>query len=78
MMFSRKLFDGVGYLDESFWIGNYDDIDFCKRAKEQWFKIGLLQGWFVYHFCHATFKDLWIDINSLLGFNKKIFDKKWS
>lgn len=77
MMFSQEVLKKIWVLDENFWIGNYDDIDFCKRATNNGFKVGLLKWGFVYHFCHTTFHSLWIDMNELLYINKDIFDKKW-
>lgn len=77
MFIDRKVINKIGYLDEIFWIGNYDDQDYCKRAKESGFTIGLLQGAFIYHFCHTTFKSLNLDIEKILNENFRLFESKW-
>ena len=38
-MISRKCFDSVGYLDESFYLGGQDDIDYCIRARSAGWKV---------------------------------------
>lgn len=77
MLIKRKVISKIGFLDESYGIGNYDDIDYCRRAKKENFKIGLIKEVFVYHFCHTTFKELKINVNDLIKKNKKIFNQKW-
>ena len=77
MFIDRKVIEIIWCLDERFWIGNYDDQDFCKRAKLAWFQVGLLQNEFIYHFCHATFQSLWINVNDLLDRNFTLFQWKW-
>jgi len=78
MMFTREVKLTVWNLDEIFGLWNYDDIDFCMRTKNAWFKIWLLNGLFVYHFCHTTFKKMWLDVKKLNDFNRAKFNNKWS
>lgn len=77
MLMKREVFKSIGYLDERFGIGNYDDVDYCKRATNYGFKIGIVNNLFIYHECHATFKDLGIDVEKIIDDNKKVFEKKW-
>ena len=78
LMMKRSVFLEVGYLDESFGIGNYDDLDYCRRARNKGKKIGLISSAFVYHFCHATFKEARLDLKKIMENNKEIFDQKWA
>lgn len=77
MLIKSEVFKSLGYLDERFGIGNYDDVDYCRRATKRGFKIGIINNLFVYHQCHATFDALEIDVNKLIKDNKTVFDKKW-
>ncbi len=77
MLLKRSVVEKIGGLDENFGMGNYDDIDFCKRAKQDGFQISLANDCFVYHHCHATFNKTNIDVNSLIKKNKDYFEKKW-
>ena len=77
LFMKRDVVNEVWLLDERFWIWNYDDIDFCRRSKEKWFKIWLAKWAFIYHFCHATFDYLWIDIEDILKENFSIYKEKW-
>ncbi|MBU1146569.1 glycosyltransferase, partial [Patescibacteria group bacterium] len=38
MMIRREVIEKIGLLDENFWIW-FEEVDFCKRAKESGFKI---------------------------------------
>ena len=77
MFINRNVIEDVWFLDEQFGVWNYDDIDLCMRAKKNWYIIWLLKWAFVYHFCHATFEYLWMDINKILAKNFKLFQRKW-
>ncbi len=78
MMVKREVINKIGFLDESFGIGNYDDVDFCKRAKDFGFKIGLCRNLFVYHFCHSTFNELGLDVNKIILENAERYKNKWN
>ena len=78
MMATRKVIQKVGLLDERFGIGNYDDVDFCKRATSAGFRVGICKNLFVYHFRHSTFNKLNMDIDGILSSNQKEYNKKWS
>lgn len=78
ILMKRNVLDAIGGLDESFGQGNYDDVDFCKRAKLNGFRISLAQDCFIHHFCHTTFNAMNISVASLMEKNKKYFEEKWS
>lgn len=78
LMMKKNVFSEIGYLDESFGIGNYDDIDYCRRARNNGKKIGIVYSAFVYHFCHATFREAGLDLDKIMKNNKEIFDRKWA
>ena len=77
MLMKRELLERIGKLDEIYGLGNYEDMDFCRRAIESGMKVGLAKDAFVYHFCHATFNSIGIDVEKLLNINKENYRNKW-
>lgn len=55
-MISRKCFEKVGGIDERFGLGGQDDADYCIRAREAGFKVGIARDVFIYHYGSATFR----------------------
>ncbi|MBE9003391.1 glycosyltransferase family 2 protein [Nostoc sp. LEGE 12447] len=78
MLMKRTVLDSVGFLDEVYGLGNYDDADFCRRAIDIGMKVGLAKDSFVYHFCHATFDSMGINVDELINSNEKIYKDKWA
>lgn len=77
LLMKREVLEKVGLLDESFESGYHTDDDFCRRALEFNFKIGLALDCFVFHFCHSTFSSLGIDSKSEIKKSKLIFEEKF-
>lgn len=77
MLVKKEVLESIGGLDERFGMGNYDDLDFCERARRQGFRIGLIKYAFIYHHCHATFNASGIDVDALISTNQEVYDKKW-
>ncbi|MEX2121004.1 MAG: glycosyltransferase [Pirellulales bacterium] len=78
LLVRRELVDAIGLLDERFGIGNFEDDDFCLRARQAGFKAVIARDAFVHHFGHATFQGSGIDLNGLLERNERLFREKWS
>ena len=53
-MVRRQVFDIIGYLDENFLIGQFEDVDFFRRAKKAGFKLGITGSSFIHHFGSIT------------------------
>lgn len=77
LLLTRNVIKKVGLLDKRYGIGNFDDLDYCKRARGAGFKICIATDSFVYHFCHKTFEKMNINIENLIEKNKKIYEEKW-
>lgn len=81
MLIKRELIDRVGYLDERFGIGNFEDDDYCMRARQAGFTLLIVMDCFIYHFGERTFLELgftgerW---KQLLGENEALFRAKWA
>ena len=57
VMVKRKVIDKIGGLDERFGLGGQDDADFCIRATQAGYKIGIARDIFIYHYGSATFRN---------------------
>jgi GT2 family glycosyltransferase len=77
-MFIRdECFKKTGFLDERFGIGNFEDDDYCVRARLGGFRCVIAGDVFVHHFGSQTFKLLGIDFSNLLQENREKFLEKW-
>ena len=74
----RKVVDKIGYLDEQFGIGNFEDDDYCRRALEAGFRAVIARDSFVHHFGQVTFRAEKVDYARLLGENRRKFERKWA
>lgn len=74
----REVIDKIGLLDEQFTPGNFEDDDYCMRAIEAGFRLGIAEDVFIYHLGSATNKALDFSYTELLRTNSDKFQKKWS
>ena len=77
MLITGPCFRKVGCLDERFGIGNFEDDDYCVRARLAGFVCVIAGDVFVHHFGSQTFKALGVDYAALLEENKGKFLDKW-
>lgn len=77
MLVRREVIDTIGYLDERFEIGNFEDNDYCLRAQLAGFKTGIADGIAVHHYGSRTFVGERLDYDALLRANKGRFLEKW-
>lgn len=75
--FKREVLNKVGFLDEQFTPGNFEDNDYCLRAIDAGFKLGIAYDIFIHHQGSATHKSLNLDHKKLLELNQKKFRNKW-
>jgi tetratricopeptide (TPR) repeat protein len=80
MLIKSEVIRRIGYLDERFGIGNFEDDDYCVRAQQDGFKLMIATDCFIYHFGERTFLALgvkgerWLN---LLRDNESLFREKW-
>jgi len=72
----RDLYQSLGGLDEGYGLGNFEDIDFCWRARAQGGQIVIDPGVWLRHDGHATMDSL-ADFAGLLDTNRERFIEKW-
>lgn len=77
MFIKKECYEKVGLLDERFGIGNFEDDDYCVRARLAGFECVIAGDVFVHHFGSQTFKLLGIDFKNLMNENKQKFVEKW-
>lgn len=58
VLLSKKCFEKVGFLDERFGLGGQDDADYCFRAIENGFDVGIARDTFIYHYGSCTFRKI--------------------
>lgn len=78
MFFKKSLIDEIGYFDENFEIGNFEDNDICIRCKNAGYNLYIAKGIFIFHYGQKTFLENSINYNKCFNENKLIFEKKWS
>lgn len=72
----RNLFERIGFFDEAFGLGNWEDIDLCMRVQKQGGRILIDPGVFVRHVGHQTMCKL-PQFGELLDTNRRLFMEKW-
>ncbi len=76
VMMRRELIDLIGGLDEGYEKGNFEDDDYCLRARMAGFRLGIARNAFVYHHGSATFKSNRISHSRHMETNRVRFYKK--
>ncbi len=76
VMIRRELIDLIGGLDEGYLMGNFEDDDYCLRARMAGFRLAIAQNAFVYHHGSATFMSNRISHSRHMETNRVRFYKK--
>jgi N-acetylglucosaminyl-diphospho-decaprenol L-rhamnosyltransferase len=50
----RRVFDTIGFFDENFRVGQFEDVDFFRRAREAGFRLATTGRSFIHHFGSIT------------------------
>lgn len=77
VLMRRSTWAAVGGLDERFGLGNYEDDDFCLRARLLGGRLLIDPAVWVAHAGHQTMLRL-DDFDGLLATNRRLFCEKWS
>ncbi len=78
-VFSRRVIEKIGLLDERFYPGSFEDIDYCLRIKQAGFRQMVIRGCFVHHFGSGSFSKLEMpDRVNISNVNRKRFEEKWN
>ncbi|HGY1042989.1 TPA: glycosyltransferase [Aeromonas salmonicida subsp. salmonicida] len=78
VMFSRKVYEDVGLMEEAFGVGFFEDDDYCNRVRAAGYQIAVVEDVFVHHHLSASFDKLKVEVKqALFEKNKVIYEKKW-
>ena len=78
MLIKRQVIEKIGGLDSRYGLGNFEDDDYCIRAKLAGFHARIAKDCFVHHFGGQTFSGEQIDYQASLQKNWEIFKQKWN
>jgi GT2 family glycosyltransferase len=70
----------VGLFDESFGMGNFEDDDYCLRARNAGYRLRIAEDAFVFHYGNRTFLSMGISDyhwDELIAANRRRFLEKW-
>ncbi len=76
VLIRRVLWDQLGGLAAGYGTGNYEDDDFCLRARMAGYQLGVAPGAFVYHYVSRSFHLNRIDHAGLLHRNGLLFARR--
>ncbi|WP_262029290.1 glycosyltransferase [Microvirga sp. Mcv34] len=75
---TRKAYEQVGDLDESFGIGMFEDDDYCRRIQLIGMHVACAEDVFVHHYHSASFNEMnSAHRKALFDSNKRIYEEKW-
>lgn len=78
VMMPKRVFEAVGFLDESYFPGYFEDDDYCYRTRAAGFEIACAEDAYVFHELSASFNlEGREKREALLNRNRKIFESKW-
>lgn len=77
MLMRRDVLDRVGFLDEQFGIGFFDDDDFVLRVCAAGYRAIIAHDVFLHHYGSQTFAALGVDCGQQLAENLEKFRAKW-
>ena len=81
LLIRDRVFQEVGYLDEAYGIGNFEDDDYCIRTLRAGYRLCMADDCFVFHYGNRTFLSMGIvdeQWHELLNRNEQIFQEKWA
>lgn len=77
MLIRRKALDKIGYLDERFTPGNYEDNDYSIRLLLEGYRLLLCKNSFIFHYGSQSFESKSEQYWSLLKRNERKLEEKW-
>lgn len=77
-MIRRSVWERLAGLDEVYRTGNFDDDDFCLRARLAGYQLAVVPSVFVYHQANQTFEENGINLPELMARNQALFCERAS
>lgn len=76
-LMKREVFDSVGFFDERFFPGNWEDNDYCLRMQAAGYHLAIDLATYIHHDGSNSFKQANMDRRKIYVDNKKAFREKW-
>ena len=74
----KNTFEAIGFLDENYKVGMFEDDDYSMAAKEAGFDLACAEDVFIHHFGSVSFKKLEdTKYKEIFEGNKKYYEDKW-
>jgi GT2 family glycosyltransferase len=78
LLFKREMFEKIGFMDERFTPGHYEDDDYCYRARLAGYRLLITGDCFIFHHGSASFQKIGEEeVQGLLQQNRQKFMDKW-
>jgi GT2 family glycosyltransferase len=77
LLVGREVLDRIGFLDERFGTGFFEDDDLCFRARDAGFSLAVVLDVYLHHFGSRTFAGQNLSAETLLQTNFQRFQEKW-
>ncbi len=77
LLIKKELLYKIGMLDENYFPGFFEDIDYSLRARKAGYHLVCAGDTFIYHFGSKTFRGEKMNHYEIYKRNKKYFEKKW-
>lgn len=77
MLIKRSTIKKIGYLDEVYERGFFEDTDYSRRAHEAGYISAIAKGAYVYHYGHKSFETLEEKGEDIFRKNRRIFESRW-
>lgn len=78
LAFPARLVEAIGYLDEGFRVGTYEDDDYCYRARRAGYRCMVAGDTYVHHFGNRSFRRRGREaFRQILVRNRRYFVTKW-
>ncbi|MDB5047410.1 MAG: hypothetical protein JWO30_481 [Fibrobacteres bacterium] len=74
----RRVFAKVGFYDERFGKGNFEDDDYCMRVRIHGFRALFADDCFIHHYGSVSFNQESVDWRALMIENQKKYEQKWA
>lgn len=74
---AREVIDEIGGMDPRYAVGNFEDVDYCVRARAAGYEIGVCEDAFIHHFGSVSFRTNGIDYGGQTRANLEQFVRRW-
>lgn len=79
VMMPREVFSKVGYLDEIYGIGMFEDDDYANALRKHGYELACAEDVFIHHYGSVSFKKLEDEkYRKVFEENKKKYEEKWN